>query len=194
MKRAFVLLSSFVCSVALYAQTNTYTYDLPAEVVNGDTIAVVRVPKVYIFPKLTFSNKEDYLRYKKLVRDVKKVYPYSQIAKETFSEIEHIMDSLPNNKKRKAYIKAKEDELVDRYAKELVSMTVRQGEILIKLVNRELNYSSYDLIKELRGSVAATMWQGVAKVFGESLKTTYDAAGEDLLIERIVLQIEQGTL
>ncbi len=104
------------------------------------------------------------------------------------------MDSLPNNRQRKQYIKAKEDELVERYAKELVSMTVRQGEILSKLVDRELNKNAYDLIKELRGGVAATMWQGVAKMFGESLKNTYDAQGEDLLIERIVIQIEQGTI
>lgn len=194
-KLFFVILNTYLlCGTVTFAQSSAKGYELPGIVENGDTLALIKLPKVYIFPKLTFTDKEEYLRYKKLVRDVKKVYPYSQIAKETFAEVKNIMDSLPNNKQRKKYIKEKEDEMVERYAKELVSMTVRQGEILIKLVNRELNYSPYDVIKELRGGVSATMWQGVAKMFGESLKNGYDASGEDLLIERIVLQIEQGTI
>ena len=192
-----IVLGIVICCISFCAEAQvekkTY-YELPGVIVDGDTLAMIRLQKVYIFPKLKFSDNTAYQRYRKLVRDVKKVYPYAQIAKPTFNEIENIMDSLPNNKQRKKYIKAKEDELVDRYAKELLSMTVRQGEILIKLVNRELEHSSYDLIRELRGNVAATMWQGVAKIFGESLKSTYDPQGEDLLIERIVIQLEQGTL
>ena len=125
---------------------------------------------------------------------MKKVYPYSQIAKETFKEVHNIMDSLPNNKLRKKYIKAKEDELLDRYYDELFAMTIRQGEILLKLIDRELNRSALDVIKELRGGFSAIMWQSMAKVFGESLKTTYDANGEDMMIERIVVQIEQGVI
>ncbi|MBP5583943.1 MAG: DUF4294 domain-containing protein [Bacteroidales bacterium] len=191
MKRLFLIV--FVLAVAVSTQAQT-SCTLPCVLVNGDTLGLVKMPKMYIFPPMKFHTKEEVQRYKKLVRDVKKVYPYSQIAKNTFNEIQNIMDSLPNNKQRKKYIKAKEDELVDRYAKELVSLTVRQGEILSKLVERELNKNAYDLIKELRGSVAATMWQCVAKMFGESLKNTYDAKGEDLMIERIVIQIEQGMI
>lgn len=73
-------------------------------------------------------------------------------------------------------------------------MTIRQGEILLKLIDRELNRSALDVIKELRGGFSAIMWQSMAKVFGESLKTTYDANGEDMMIERIVVQIEQGVI
>lgn len=80
------------------------------------------------------------------------------------------------------------------YAAELKDLTIRQGRILIKLVDRELNYTSYEIIKELRGGFQATMWQGVARVFGESLKSEYDAKGEDALIERIIIMIEQGVL
>ena len=135
MKKVFFIVVALM--VAFISQAQTYT--LPCVLVNGDTLGLVKIPKVYIFPPMNFHTKEEYQRYKKLVRDVKKVYPYSQIAKNTFNEIQNIMDSLPNNRQRKKYIKAKEDELVDRYAKELISMTIRQGEILIKLVNRELN-------------------------------------------------------
>ena len=105
-----------------------------------------------------------------------------------------IMDSLPNNRQRSKYVKAKEQELWDLYAKELMSCSVHQGEILIKLVNRELNYTPYDIIKDLRGNFSAIMWQGMARTFGESLKSSYDMDGEDKLIERIVLQLEQGTI
>ncbi len=187
----YILLSVVFCS---YAQETKKYYDLPGIVVDGDTLALIKLQKVYVFPQMKFASDVEYKSYRKLVRDVKKVYPYAQLAKKTFNEIEQIMDSLPNNKQRKKYIKEKEDELVARYAKELISMTVRQGEILIKLVDRELEHSALDLIKELRGGFAATMWQGVAKMFGESLKTSYDPTGEDLLIERIVLQIEQGSI
>lgn len=187
----YLLLSIVFCS---HAQETKKYYDLPGIVVDGDTLALIKLQKVYVFPKMKFASDAEYKSYRKLVRDVKKVYPYAQLAKKTFDEIEQIMDSLPNNKQRKKYIKEKEDELVARYAKELISMTVRQGEILLKLVDRELEHSALDLIKELRGGFAASMWQGVAKMFGESLKTSYDPTGEDLLIERIVTQIEQGTI
>lgn len=194
MKKLFLLYALLSVVFCSYAQETKKYYDLPGIVVDGDTLALIKLQKVYVFPQMKFASDVEYKSYRKLVRDVKKVYPYAQLAKKTFNEIEQIMDSLPNNKQRKKYIKDKEDELVARYAKELVSMTVRQGEILIKLVDRELEHSALDLIKELRGGFAATMWQGVAKMFGESLKTSYDPTGEDLLIERIVLQIEQGSI
>ncbi|MBR4689903.1 MAG: DUF4294 domain-containing protein [Bacteroidales bacterium] len=194
MKRIILISVSVLLCLYGKCQKGNGGYDLPGVVENGDTIAVVHVPKVYIFPTLRFDSKEEYYRYKKLVRDVKKVYPYSQIAKETFKEVHNIMDSLPNNKLRKKYIKAKEDELLDRYYDELFAMTIRQGEILLKLIDRELNRSALDVIKELRGGFSAIMWQSMAKVFGESLKTTYDANGEDMMIERIVVQIEQGVI
>ncbi len=169
-------------------------YVLPGIIVDGDTLALVKLPKVYVFPTLKFSSREDYLRYRRLVRDVKKVYPYAQIARKTFIEMQIGMQSYPEGNKRKKYIKQKEDELMKVYAAELKDLTIRQGRILIKLVDRELNYTSYEIIKELRGGFQATMWQGVARVFGESLKSEYDAKGEDALIERIIIMIEQGVL
>ena len=73
-------------------------------------------------------------------------------------------------------------------------MTYSQGKILIKLIYRETGNSSYDIVKELRGSFSAFIWQTVARIFGYNLKTTYDPAGEDQAIERIVLMIEAGTI
>lgn len=169
-------------------------YVLPGIIVDGDTLALVKLPKVYVFPTLKFASHEDYLRYRRLVRDVKKVYPYAQIARKTFIEMQIGMQAYPEGGKRKKYIKQKEDELMKIYSSELKDLTIRQGRILIKLVDRELNQTSYEIIKELRGGFQATLWQGVAKLFGESLKSEYDAKGEDLLIERIIIMIEQGVL
>ncbi len=169
-------------------------YLLPGVIVDGDTLALVKLPRVYVFPKLKFVTQDEYTRYKKLVRDVKKVYPYVMIAKNTFNEVQLIMDTLPNKKAQKKYIKAKEDEMLDLYARELMKLTFRQGQILIKLVNRELKQSPFEILRELRGGVKAAMYQSMAKVFGEDLKNTYDADGEDKMIERIVLLLEQGTI
>ncbi len=169
-------------------------YVLPAIVINDDTLALVKLPKVTVYPPLQFNDHEEYLKYRRLVRDVKKVYPYSQIARNTMIEIQLSLESLPKNRNRKKYIKEKEAELMQVYAEDLKKLTVRQGQILIKLVDRELDKSSYELIKEVRGSVQAFVWQRVARMFGESLKSEYDPEGEDKMIERIVVMIEQGRL
>jgi len=156
---------------------------VPCIVVDGDSLALVRLPKVHIYPQLKFATNEEYYRYKKLVRDVKKVYPYTLIVRKTFNDVQLV------------HLKELEDRLVDQYYKELVAMTVRQGEILTKLIDRELGRSSYEIIKEFRGGMSAMMWQGVAKMFGESLKTTYDHnSADDQMIERIIVQIEEGTI
>lgn len=195
MKRFFVLILTLVFAIATQAQEDETSYDLPGIIVDGDTLALIHLQKVYIFPKLKFASDEDYKRYRKLVRDVKKVYPYAQLAKRTFHDVQATMDTLPKRQQKK-YINEKEDELVAMYLDELKSMTVRQGEILVKLVNREMDKTPYQIIKMLKGGFAATMWQGVAKVFGENLKDTYDVESrtEDFLIERIVIQIEQGVI
>jgi len=169
-------------------------YVLPGVVIEGDTLALVQLESVYVSPPLQFKNKEDYLNYRRLVRDVKKVYPYALIARKTFIEIQLAMESMPEGNKRKKYIKEKEDELMKLYAGELKGFTVRQGRLLIKLVDREINQTTYDIIKDLRGSFSAVMWQGVARMFGETLKYDYDPTGEDILIEKIVVMIENGTL
>lgn len=196
MKRVIAILSILCLTLTGFSQQKLATggYLLPAVIIDGDTLGVVHMPRVYVFANLKFVSNSDYLKYRRMVRDVKKMYPYMLIAKKTFMEINMIMDSLPNNRKRNKYVKAKEQELWDLYAKELMSCTVNQGEILIKLVYRELNYTPYDIIKELRGGFSALMWQGMARTFGESLKYSYDPEGEDRQIERIILQLEQGSI
>lgn len=184
--------------IAEYGYSQIYKddkgYIVPALVIEKDTFAYIHLPKVYSFPPLKFSNKKELDQYRRLVKNVKKAYPYAQLAKKTLREIEEGAAKLPEGKQRKKFIKQKEDELLKTYSKELKALTITQGRILLKLVDRELNKSSYEIIKDLRGSFSAFMYQGIASLFGETLKQSYNALGEDALIERIVILIEQGMI
>lgn len=168
-------------------------YLLPAELVDGDTLALIKLPLVYVFPPLQMNEKE-YVQYTRLVRNVKVAYPYAMLAKNTFIDIQKGLAYIPTEKARKQFVKEKEKELLVQYSKELKNLTISQGRILLKLVDRELNQTSFEIIKDMRGGFQAAMWQGIARLFGETLKSEYDAKGEDLLIERIVIMIEQGVL
>jgi len=169
-------------------------YILPGVIVDGDTIPYARIKPVVILPPLEFKSHKEYLRYRKLVRNIKRVYPYSLIARDIFRDIEHAIDSIENPREQKKYIKIKDQELQDRYTDELKKLTITQGRLLIKLIDRELGMTSYEVVKELRGSVSAFMWQSLARLFGSSLKSEFEEDGEDALIERILIMIENGQL
>ncbi|MDR1761750.1 MAG: DUF4294 domain-containing protein [Bacteroidales bacterium] len=194
--RLLLLLISTVFFLPLFAQNTSEdkSFWVLATIIDGDTLPLVRMPNVYVFPPLQFKSERELANYRRLMRDVKKMYPYSQLAKATLIDIKVAMNTLPEGPQRSKYIKQKEDELVKTYSAELKACTIRQGQILLKLVDREINQTSYEIIKELRGSFSAFMWQGVARLFGETLKYEYDAGGEDAHIERIVCLIEMGMI
>ncbi len=194
--RLIATLISTLFFLSLVAQNTSRIEHLDAftAVLDGDTLAINRLPKVYAFPSLKFKNKKAEMEYTRLMRDVKKMYPYSKLAKTTLNEIKTAVETMPEGKQRDKYVKQVENNLVKSYSAELKACTIRQGRILLKLVDREVNQTSYDIIKELRGSFSAAMWQGVARLFGETLKSEYDAVGEDAYIEYIVCMIEMGTI
>jgi hypothetical protein len=104
------------------------------------------------------------------------------------------MKDLKTEKERKAYIKSVEKDVFAEYADDMREMTITQGRLLIKLIDRETQNTSYVLIKDYRGKLAAAFWQGIARIFGTNLKEEYDPYGEDALIESIILEIEAGRL
>lgn len=169
-------------------------YILPGVVVDGDTIPYARIGTVVVIEPVEFRSHKEYLRYRRLIRDVKKAYPYSLVAREVFQDIQRALDTIDDKRTRKQYVKQKDEELQERYAEDLKKLTITQGRILIKLVDRELGHTSYDVVKEMRGSVSAFMWQSVARLFGSSLKSEYDSSGEDALIERVIIMIENGQI
>ncbi len=163
-------------------------------VIDGDTILLSTIDEVYIFPKRRFSSNRDMRRYQRLIRNVKKAYPYAKLAKKKYDEVNAHFLTLKTERAKKEYIKQVEQEIKDEFEGDLKNLTITQGRILIKLIDREIGETSYDLVKELRGSFPAFFWQTVARIFGSNLKSRFDAEGEDKLINEIVIMIEHGAL
>ena len=163
-------------------------------ILDGDTIWVADLDEVYIFPTKKFKNRWEYRRYTRLIYNVKKAYPWAKLAGEKLDEVEVHMGTLKTEKEQREYIKEVENQLLDDYKEDLKKLTVTQGRILIKLVDRETGDTSYELVKELRGNLSAAFWQALARLFGSNLKSEYDAEGEERLIEEIILLIENGQL
>lgn len=165
-----------------------------AYVEGNDTIAVFNLRDVYVFPPVKFRNKREEAKYWKLVRDVKKTLPYAKMVYETLIETYEYIETLPTEKEQQEHLKRMEKELFAQYKPELKKMTLSQGKLLIKLIDRECNQSSYHLVKAFLGSFRAGFWNLFAGMFGASLKTEYDPKGKDALTERIVVLVESGAL
>jgi len=177
-----------------YQLEDTDGYILRGDIVDGDTVPHVYLRNITILPPFKFKSKRQVKRYSRLVRYVKKVYPYSQIIKNTLLEISHELDSIDSERARKRYIKQKEKELKQQFEGQLRKLTITQGRILLKLVDRETGQPTFYLVKELKGSLSAFFWQSLAVMFGNNLKSEYDPEGDDRMIEDIVVRIENGQL
>ncbi len=167
---------------------------LPATIINGDTIGIVDMCEVLVCGHRTFANCTDAANYYILEQNVKVVYPYAVMAQATFDQCEQTMSTMTDKREKKKYLKQVEKQLMDQYEEELKSLTVSQGKLLIKLIDRQTGSTSYEMVKEMKGSLSAFMWQTVASLFGNSMKDTYDATGEDRDIENIIHLIEQGLI
>lgn len=165
-----------------------------AYVDGSDTIPIINLRDVYVFPKIVFKNKKEQQRYNKLVRDVKKTLPYAKMVYETLIETYEYMETLPTEKERQEHLKRMEKELFKEYKPELKKLTFSQGKLLIKLIDRECNQSSYNLLRAYLGSFRAGFWNFFAGIFGASLKSEYDPKGKDAMTERVVTLVENGLL
>ena len=163
-------------------------------IINGDTLAHYDLPEVIVIPAYKFTSKKQKRKYNRLEKRLKKVYPYAKMANEALAKITEDIDSIDNKKVAKRYIKEVDKALQKRYGKELKKLTISEGRLLIKLIDRETGSTSYELVKELRGSFSAFMWQSLARLFGENLKVSYNPQEEDKMIEHIVLLIENDQL
>ena len=169
-------------------------YVARAIVIDGDTLWVADLDEVYIFPTRKFKNRKDRRRYTRLIHNIKRVYPWAKLAGETLADVEENIGTMETEKEQRAYIKKVEKELLKDYKQDLKKLTVTQGRILIKLIDRETGDTSYELVREMRGNLSAAFWQALARLFGSNLKSEYDADGEDRLIEEIIVLIENGQL
>ncbi len=159
-----------------------------------DTLILANLHPLYVFTPLKFKNKRQERFYWKTVRDVKKTLPYAQIVGKTLEEANNDLIKLPDDKSRREYLKNLEKQVKKKYEGDLREMTFSQGKMLIKLINRETSYTSYDLIKIYRGAFVASFWQGIARLFRTDLKMQYDAKNKEKIIERVILLVESGQL
>ncbi len=188
-----ILLISFTAFFQLKAQKDSSKQQLYyATVIEGDTVPVVFMNTYFVWERRNFVSKKEERRYNRLQRYVKKVYPYAKLASKLLAKYESEIEAEEDPKKRKKYYKKVEQELLAEYGDDMKEMTTTQGRILIKLIDRETSRTSYELVREFRSGMTAFFWQGIARVFGQDLKSEYNASEEDKYIEEIVLAIEQG--
>ncbi|MEE1098371.1 MAG: DUF4294 domain-containing protein [Alistipes sp.] len=155
----------------------------------GDSIIEVQVKPVYLY-----NRGIDMRKWRRLVIAVKKVYPIAQTAREKMQDMEDELSRLETKQEQREYIKGIYNEIKAEYTPVLKKMTRSQGRVLIKLIDRETEYTAYEILKEFRGGFVAGFWQTVGKIFGHDLKTGYDKDGEDKMIEQIVVYYEAGLI
>ena len=193
------ILILFLSGIALstYAQKSiplSEGYIVQVKVKDGDTTLHRDLPRVVVTGKRTFKSKKKARRYTRLVRNVKKVYPYSKEAAILLRKYNDTLVTIEDKKKRKKLMKRCEKELWSEYGDELKALTMTQGAILLKLIDRETGATGYTLVKDLRGGFTAFFFQAMARLFHLNLKSTYDGREEDQMIEDIVLLIERGEI
>jgi hypothetical protein len=169
-------------------------YHVNGVVVKGDTMAIMNLDEVYIWGNKAMRNSAEARQWERLVRNVKKAYPYAKLAGIKFNEYNQKIATVKSEKVQKAMMKQAEDEIEAQFGNELKDLTITQGKILLKLIDRQTNNCSYDIVVDFRGRFRAFFYQSFARLFGYNLKVKYDPLGTDADIERIVLMIENGSI
>lgn len=161
---------------------------------NGVSLPEIEIKEVTVYPHPKFPKKSDFRKYERLVYNLKKVYPYALLVRSKLYSVNQELMNYKTDKERKEYMKKVEKEVFSQYEGDMREMTITQGRLLIKLIDRETLNTSYALIRDYRGKFSAAFWQGIARIFGTNLKEGYDPYGEDALIESIILEIDAGGL
>lgn len=170
-----------------------YRYAKP-EVVDGDTMWCYLLPDLWVYPPLKFKSEKQRRAYNRLIYNVKKVLPIAQEVNGLIAETYETLEMLPTQKAKNAHISAVERDIKAQYTPRMKKLTYSQGKLLIKLVDRECNQSSYEIVQAFLGPAKAAFYQVFAWTFRASLKKEYHPDEEDKLIERVVRQVETGQL
>ena len=199
MKRAYGIALSLVLTLVSVADVQAQNYTtgpvrLPVDLYDGDTIPVVYLPNVYIYRPPTFNNRRQERFYWRNVRDVKKTLPIAREVRGIIVETYEYLLTIPDERARERHLAAVEKSLLDQYTPRMKQLTLRQGKMLIKLIDRECNQTGFDLIKVFMGRFKANFYQTFAAFFGASLKKEYDPEVEDAELEEIIFWIDNGAL
>ncbi len=159
-----------------------------------DSIQYVELNNIWVYPQPVFQNARQRAAYNRLIYNIKRVLPIAKECDRIIIETGEYLELLPNKKAKDAHMKVVEQDIKREYTPRVKKLTYSQGKLLIKLIDRECNNSSYDLIKAFLGPIRAGFYQSFAWIFGASLKKSYDPNGADRITERIVRQVEAGQL
>lgn len=190
----FVVVSSFSQTQPDNSGVPEQGARLGYQVAGNDTIYLAFLRDVHIYPPLKFTSKNQEKFYWRTVRDVKKTLPYAKLVGRELRAVNELLPTLPKETDRRKFLNKYEKDIFKKYEGDLRKFTVNQGRLLLKLIDRECNSTSYDLIKSYRGNVSAVFWQGIARIFGSNLKSQYDASGDDKIVERVIVLVESGQL
>lgn len=162
----------------------------------GDSITVTLIHEVVCYPPLKFKDKKQEEFYWRTVRDVRKALPYAKLAFATLCETYEYIQTIPDKKTREAHLKRLESDIFNQYKPAIKSFTKTQGKVLFKLINRETDQTSYNIIKAFLGTFRAGFWQTFGRFFGMNMKSGFHPENnqEDAMIDRIATLIEQGAL
>lgn len=162
----------------------------------GDTTVMIVLNNITYYPPLKFKNKKQEQFYWRTVRDVKRTLPYAKMIAETIMETYEYMETMSSKEEKQRHLEQMEKEVFKQYKPQLKKFTKSQGKMLVKLINRETNQSSYSILKAFLGTFRAGFWQTFGKFFGVNLKTDFrpDKNEEDAIIERVCVLVEQGML
>ena len=167
-----------------------------ATIIDGDTVPTFEMMEVTIYGRRIYPSARKQRKYDKLTRNVQKMYPIALEVKAILVETYLYMQTLQDDEARKEHLEKVEKGVWDQYYPIMRRCTLSQGKLLIKLIDRECNQTSYDLIKAFIGGFKAKFYQTFAALFGASLKKEYDPEHdeEDAMIEEIIWMIDNDML
>lgn len=208
LKSIIIILATSLCALSSYAQSDVVNVDINAArqdvfrkkyhkiTEDGDTVLVLVMNQITVFPPIKFKNKKEEQFYWRTVRDVKLTLPYAKLICATLTETYEYIETFPTQKEREKHLKQMEKDVFNQYKPALKKFSKNQARLLVKLIQRETNQSSYNILKAFLGSFRATFWQGFGKLFGVNLKGEYhpEKDRKDAIIERVCVAVEQGAL
>lgn len=162
-----------------------------AVIYNGDTIESKTLDNLWLYSHLTDAQRAEKAKYNRLRNAVYVTYPFARRAGSIMNEMNTKMEAMSSKSEKKIYIKSREKELKKEFSDPLTNLSVYQGKVLMKLINRETGNNCYEIIKEYRGGLSARLWQTVAFFFNSNLKQPYNASTDDAVIEKFVHEVQR---
>lgn len=156
----------------------------------GEIIPIFPIETVYVYATRLWKTEEERRNYLLMRRHVMRVLPYAIYAQRRYEQLDEDLSVAKNRREERRLIKECEQEIKHKINTEVKNLSITQGKILLKLIERQTGNTSYEMVKDMKGGVTAVLYQGVAKIFGHNLKSSFDPE-EDQLIEGIINEFER---